>query len=146
MAMVLGYSKTVIKMCFGRGRDYVTGEMWKSSPPFRRICYHQPSTSLFQSKRRKDWIFFQPIICPWASVFFFKPQIHPCRLCLNRAASDEIIWHCKSGVLDTLGLVKEIDLGSTSIFTVFSLLGGDIIGYHFDIDPTFMINVASGIW
>ncbi|CAL1128830.1 unnamed protein product [Cladocopium goreaui] len=32
-------------------RDYVTGEMWKSKPPFR--------------------------------------------LCLNRAASDEIIWHCK---------------------------------------------------
>ena len=63
---------------------------------------------------------------------------------MNRAASDEIIWHCKSGVLDTLGLVKEIDLGSTSIFTGFSLLGGDIIGYHFDIDPTFMINVASG--
>merc|ERR1739848_396034 len=32
-------------------RDYVTGEMWKSKPPFR--------------------------------------------LCLNKAASDEIIWHCK---------------------------------------------------
>ncbi|CAE8717849.1 unnamed protein product [Polarella glacialis] len=34
-------------------RDYVTGEMWKSKPPFR--------------------------------------------LCLNKAAADEIIWHCNSG-------------------------------------------------
>ncbi|CAE7209440.1 osm1 [Symbiodinium sp. CCMP2456] len=39
------------RFCNELGRDYVTGEMWKSKPPFR--------------------------------------------LCLNKAASDEIIWHCK---------------------------------------------------
>ena len=60
--------------CSDQGRDYVTGEMWKSKPPFRP----RGAEKVKKSKQTGD----------------SKART---RLCLNKAASEEIIWHCKWG-------------------------------------------------
>ena len=61
------------------GRDYVTGEMWKSKPPFRCLA-PACATSVALSS---------------SSLFLLSLAFSWDRLCLNKAASDEIIWHCK---------------------------------------------------
>ena len=67
----------------GPGRDYVTGEMWKSKPPFRPARLHLLLQLLLTT----------PCAIPASPLC----DVLACRLCLNQAASDEIIWHCKPG-------------------------------------------------
>ena len=104
----------VFSSCFlaKKGRDYVTGEMWKSKPPFRclaaRLC----------EIGRLHLFLIRPLSfsCPcFLTGECSRTAFLWGRLCLNKAASDEIIWHCKPRTEQTV---------STAPTDPYSRLGG----------------------